>query len=670
MGIFGHGNVTGIGQALEEQRGGVLSGVGQALEEQRAGVLSGVSQALEKQRGGVLSGVSQAVAEQPGGGLPFIQGHNEQGMVHAAVAYAKQNHRLRIYACTSSIGPGALNMVTAAATATVNRIPVLLLPGDIFACRQPDPVLQQLEVPHDYSISANDAFKPVSKYWDRILRPEQLMTAAMNAMRVLTDLVDTGAVTLALPQDVQTEAYDYPEEFFAKRVHVIERRPLSKQACEEACDLIAGKKRPLLICGGGVHYAEAYEALVKFAETFHVPIAETQAGKGAVVWNHPLNVGGVGVTGSAAANVLAKQADLIIAVGTRLADFTTASKTAFQNPDVDILSLNVARIDAMKMNATPLVADAREGLDALTEALQRRAYVADYAEGEIASLKRTWDAEVDRLYALEAAPGGLSDGATDGVSGGVSDGLRSGGPNGVLGGMSDGQSQGLTQTAAIGEINRFLDENAVIVAAAGGLPGDLHRLWRAKSVNSYHMEYGFSCMGYEIAGAFGVKLAEPEKEVYALLGDGSYIMLHSELLTSLQERRKITVLLFDNSGYQCIHNLQRSHGSSGFGNELRYRSAETGKLTGAYVPIDFRQLAQGLGAKGYRATTLVELREALSRARLDTVSSLIDIKVLPGTGTDGYESWWRVAVAEVSESDKVRAAFENSLEHLKQARQM
>ncbi len=585
MGIFGHGNVTGIGQALEDED-------------------------------------SQLV---------YIQGHNEQGMVHAATAYAKHKNRLQIFACTSSIGPGALNMVTAAATATVNRIPVLLLPGDIFACRQPDPVLQQIEDPSDYTVSANDAFRPVSRYWDRIVRPEQLMTAALNAMRVLTDPAETGAVTLCLPQDVQTEAYDYPVSFFHKRVWEIERRPPARSALERAAEWVMAKRRPLLIVGGGVHYSQATEEVRRFAEAFAIPVAETQAGKSALPWDHPLNVGAIGVTGSRAANLLAKEADLVIAVGTRLSDFTTSSKTAFANPDVSLLAINVARFDAVKMDAVPLVADAREALAALREALAARGYTSGYSQAEISRLKAEWDAEVDRLYAAERA-------------------------------------DGLAQTRVIGEVNRAIGDDAVIVAAAGGLPGDLHRLWRSRRPKTYHMEYGFSCMGYEVAGAFGVKLADPEREVYALVGDGSYLMLHSELVTSLQEGRKINIVLFDNAGYQCIHHLQRGHGSRGFGNEFRYRSPETGRLTGDYLPVDFAGMAEAVGAKAYRVRTIEELREALASAKKEPRSTLIDVKVLPGTGTAEYESWWRVGVAEVSTRPEVQQAYEAMRRRVQTAR--
>ncbi|KIL40903.1 3D-(3,5/4)-trihydroxycyclohexane-1,2-dione hydrolase [Gordoniibacillus kamchatkensis] len=575
MGIFGHGNVTGIGEALERDPGS----------------------------------------------LQFIQGKNEQGMAHAAVAFAKQKNRLGIFACTSSIGPGALNMVTAAATATVNRIPALFLPGDTFAGRQPDPVLQQVEHAADYTVSANDAFKPVSKYWDRIVRPEQLMASLPQAMRVLTDPAETGAVTLALPQDVQCEAFDYPAAFFAKRVHPIDRRPMSESARRRAAELIAGKKKPFIIAGGGVHYSLAAQQLQAFAETFRIPVGETQAGKSAMAWDHPLNMGSIGATGSLAANRLAKDADLVICVGTRLSDFTTASKSAFQHPDVHFLQLNVSSLDSVKLGAVPVQADAKLALQGLREDLQAIGYSSAYITEELAQLKREWIAETDRLYALERA-------------------------------------DGLAQTRVLGEINAFLQPEDVIVCAAGSLPGDLHRLWRAERPKTYHMEYGFSCMGYEIAGAFGVKLAEPGREVYAMVGDGSYLMLHSELVTSLQEGRKITILLFDNHGFQCIHNLQREHGSDGFGNEFRYRSEATGGLTGDLMPIDFAANARSLGANAYTASTLSELRQALERAREQTASSLIHIRVLPGTNTGGYESWWRVDVAEVSASAKVRAAHE------------
>lgn len=585
MGIFGHGNVTGIGEALERETTELL----------------------------------------------FVQGKNEQGMVHAATAYAKQKNRRQIFACTTSIGPGALNMMTGAATATVNRIPVLLLPGDNFASRQPDPVLQQLEVPSDYSISANDPFKAVSKFWDRIVRPEQLMSSLLQAMRVLTDPVDTGAVTLALPQDVQTEAYDYPARFFEKRIHFLQRRPAERDAILRAADLIMRKKKPLIIAGGGVHYADATKELLAFAEAFSIPIAETQSGKSAVPWNHPLGLGGVGTTGTLAANRVAAEADLIIGIGTRFSDFTTASKSAFRNSDSAFLNLNVSSFDAVKMEADSITADAKLAIVALQLELTNRRFRSSYADGYIQELKADWDNEVDRLYALESA-------------------------------------NGLTQTRALGIINGFIESKDVVVGAAGSLPGDLHRVWRVTEPNTYHLEYGFSCMGYEISGAFGVALAEPDREVYALVGDGSYLMLHSELITAIQEGVKLTIMLFDNNGFQCIHNLQRGHGSDGFGNEFRFRSKETGRLDGPFMPIDFSLLARGLGAASYKATSVKELEQALHDAKAEQGPVLVEIKVLPGTNTDGYDSWWNVGVPEVSVSDKVRKAHEQMKQNISAAR--
>ncbi|WP_256761169.1 3D-(3,5/4)-trihydroxycyclohexane-1,2-dione acylhydrolase (decyclizing) [Cohnella sp. WQ 127256] len=585
MGIFGHGNVTGIGEALERSPGG----------------------------------------------LTFVQGKNEQGMTHAAIAFAKQKRRTQIYACTSSIGPGALNMVTAAGTATVNRIPLLLLPGDNFASRQPDPVLQQLEAGHDYTIAATDCFKPVSKYWDRIVRPEQLMSAALNAMRVLTDSAETGAVTLALPQDVQAEAYDYPLDFFKKRVFVLERQLPSAEALGRAVEAAKAKRRPLIIAGGGVQYSGANAELAAFAEKLGVPVAETQAGKGAMRWDHPLNVGGIGVTGGLAANRLAKEADLIIGIGTRYSDFTTASKSAFLQEGALFININVNRADAGKLEGISLCGDARETIRLLGEKLEQAGYTTAYGDGEIAKLKAEWDQEVDRLYALE-------------------------------------REDGLAQTRALGIINETIGEEAVIVCAAGSLPGDLQRLWRVGQPRGYHLEYGFSCMGYEVSGAFGVALAEPRRDVYAFAGDGSYLMLHSELITSLQERRKMTVLLFDNHGFQCIHNLQRGNGSDGFGNEFRYRESDTGRYTGVPLQIDFAAHARSLGAASYKAGTAEELREALRLAKNEKRTTLIEISVLPGTNTDGYESWWNVGVPAVSTSDKVTLAHEQMNERIQQAK--
>ncbi|MCM3208534.1 3D-(3,5/4)-trihydroxycyclohexane-1,2-dione acylhydrolase (decyclizing) [Paenibacillus illinoisensis] len=573
IGIFGHGNVTGIGEALERSPGS----------------------------------------------LTYMQGKNEQGMVHTAAAYAKQKNRRQIYACTTSIGPGALNMITAAATATVNRIPVLLLPGDNFATREPDPVLQQLEVSSDYTVSATDPFKAVSKYWDRIVRPEQLMIAVTQAMRVLTDPAETGAVTLALPQDVQAEAYDYPEAFFARKVHYLDRRPPVQAAIERAAELLARGRKPLLVAGGGVLYSEASVQLTAFAEAFGIPVAETQAGKSALSWDHPLNVGAIGVTGSLAANRLAREADVVIGVGTRFSDFTTASRSAFQHPEVTFINLNLNGMDAAKLGGEAILADAREGLQALQKAMQERGYRSGYSPSEVADLRSEWNREVDRLYELK-------------------------------------HEAGLAQTTAVGIINRTIDPSSIIVCAAGSLPGDLHRLWRAAAPKTYHMEYGFSCMGYEVSGAFGAALAEPNREVYAMVGDGSYLMLHSELVTSLQEQKKFTILLFNNNGFQCIHNLQREHGSDGFGNEFRYRESESGRLTGDYLPMDFAAHARSLGAQAYRAETAEQLEQALRDARNESVTTLIEIPVVPGTNAGGYESWWNVGVPEVSTEEKVMSA--------------
>ncbi|WP_454254028.1 3D-(3,5/4)-trihydroxycyclohexane-1,2-dione acylhydrolase (decyclizing) [Pseudomonas sp. Marseille-Q7302] len=608
--IFGHGNVLGLGQALE----------------------------------------------QDAGDLVVHQGRNEQGMAHAATGFAKQKLRRQIYACTSSVGPGAANMLTAAATATANRIPLLLLPGDVYASRQPDPVLQQIEQFHDLSISTNDAFRAVSKYWDRINRPEQLMSAAINAMRVLTDPAETGAVTLALPQDVQGEAYDYPDYFFAKRVHRLDRRPPVAAAIEEAVQLLGRKRKPLLICGGGVKYSGAAEALQRFAERFEIPFAETQAGKSAVVSSHELNVGGIGETGCLAANLLAKEADLIIGVGTRYTDFTTSSKWLYQHPEVEFLNLNVAAFDAGKLDGLAVVADAREALTALTEALGATGYRAGWGM-QVGDAREQYHQEVARVYAAGYTGADFVPEIDDDL------------PRAVLEEFVRLTGSCLTQSQVLGRLNERLADDAIIVAAAGSLPGDLQRAWHSKGVNTYHLEYGYSCMGYEINAALGVKLAEPELEVYALVGDGSYQMLHSELATSIQERRKINVVLLDNMTFGCINNLQMEHGMGSFGTEFRYRNPETGRLDGDFVPVDFAMSAAAYGCKTYRVKTLEELDAALADARQQTVSTLIDIKVLPKTMIHKYLSWWRVGGAEVSTSEKIAAVSRMLKEKTAQARQ-
>ena len=585
MGIFGHGNVTGIGEALE----------------------------------------------YGGTGLRYIQGHNEQGLVHAATAFAKQKNRLGIYACTSSIGPGATNMITGAAAATVNRIPVLLLPGDTFADRQPDPVLQQIETPWDYTINANSAFKPVSRYWDRIERPEQLMVAGLNAMRVLTDPVETGAVTLCLPQDTQAEAYDYPESFFAKRIWHLDRRPLHSRQLKEAVALLSQAEKPLIIAGGGVHYSLATETLREFAKTFRIPVCETQAGKSAMSWKDEMSVGGVGVTGTSAANLLVKDADVVLVVGSRLQDFTTASKQGFAE-NAKILHLNVSQYDGLKMDSVALQADAKSGLEALHDALQTAGYQTspEYRK-RIAQLQAEWNAEVDRLYQLTSAEGNV-------------------------------------QSLIVGALNEFMAPEDVILCAAGSLPGDLHRLWRSELPKTYHLEYGYSCMGYEVSGGLGAKLALDQGEVYVIVGDGSYLMLHSEFLTTLKEHVKINVVLLDNSGYQCIKNLQMAHGSVGFGNEFRHREESTGRLTGEITPVDFKKYAEALGVKAFHAENVDEFREALQAAKQEKISTLIEVKVLPGTMTDGYHSWWRVGVPEVSNSKTTTDSHQKMTEEIRKAR--
>ncbi|MCJ2373452.1 3D-(3,5/4)-trihydroxycyclohexane-1,2-dione acylhydrolase (decyclizing) [Pseudomonas sp. RGM 3321] len=608
--VFGHGNVLGLGQALE----------------------------------------------QDSGDLVIHQGRNEQGMCHAAIGFAKQHLRRKIYACSSSVGPGAANMITAAATASANRIPLLLLPGDVYASRQPDPVLQQIEQFHDLSISTNDAFKAVSKYWDRINRPEQLMSAALNAMRVLTDPADTGAVTLALPQDVQAEAYDYPDSFLRKRVHRIDRRPPSKAMLDDALKLLAGKRKPLLICGGGVRYSGAADALQAFAERFDIPFAETQAGKSAIVSAHPLNMGGIGETGTVAANQLAKEADLIIGVGTRYSDFTTASKWLFQNPDVQFLNLNVGAFDVQKLDGVQVLADAQVALQALTESLQASGYRAVWGDAP-QTARAQLDAEVDRLYAVEYQREDFVPEINDHLDPAV---LRE---------FIELTGSCLTQSGVLGILNQNLPADAVIVAAAGSLPGDLQRAWRSTGVDTYHVEYGYSCMGYEVNAALGVKLAAPHRQVFALVGDGSYMMLHSELATSIQERRKINVVLLDNMTFGCINNLQMEHGMDSFGTEFRFRNPDTGKLDGDFVPVDFAMSAAAYGCKTYKVSTAEQLRQALVDAQRQTVSTLIDIKVLPKTMIHKYLSWWRVGVAEVSTTGTTAQVYEKLNRELAKARQ-
>ncbi|MDR2181605.1 MAG: 3D-(3,5/4)-trihydroxycyclohexane-1,2-dione acylhydrolase (decyclizing), partial [Treponema sp.] len=567
---------------------------------------------------GVVVGLGEALAAG-NTSLRFYQAKNEQGAGHAAIGFAKQHNRLKIMAACSSIGPGALNMVPAAATATANHIPVLFLPSDAFACRQPDPVLQQIEIPADYTNTASDAFRAVSRYWDRVQRPEQLMTAFINAFRVLTDPAETGAVTVSLPQDVQGEVYDYPEEFLAKRVHHIERRIPTAGQIGRAAAMLKAAEKPLVICGGGVRYSFAGGALERFCAAFDIPFAETQGGKGTVPWDNPYNLSGIGTTGALSANRLAKEADLIIALGTRLGDFTTCSKWLFQNPACRILGINAASFDACKMNAEPVIADAKLTLEALTEA------AAGYRSrwgNRVAAVRDEWKAEVDRLYREDAAP------------------------------APDGKPL-LSQARILGELNdRLLPRDAIVVSGSGSIPSDMQRVWRTRETGTYHMEYAFSCMGYEVAAALGVKIAFPEKEVVAIIGDGAYTMLHTELLTAVQEGKKIIVVVLDNAGFHCIDNLQYSQGIGHFGNEWKTRDA-SGRLDGAPVSVDYAKNGESWGALGLRARTPEELAAAVGEALASERSVVIDCKVSPKTMTSGYESWWRVGTAQVSENPAV-----------------
>ena len=574
---------------------------------------------------GCVVGIGQAL-EQGGHSLTYYQGHNEQGMAHAAIAFAKQKKRREIIACTSSIGPGALNMVTACGTATANRIPLLVLPGDTFACRQPDPVLQQIEQPHSVGITANDAFKPVCKYFDRINRPEQLMTACINAMRVLTDPADTGAVCIAMPQDVEAEAFDYPEHFLKKRVWYMDRRIPSERETQAAADMLRSAKKPMMIVGGGVTYSESYKSALAFAEKFNIPIGETQAGKGQIPWNHPLNMGGVGVTGTGAANAIAKQTDLVIAVGTRLTDFTTCSKWGFQNPDVKMLSVNVCAFDAFKMDSVAVIGDAKESLDRISGKLD--SYKSSWSD-EYKNAQSEFFREIDRSFGVKL-------------------------------------ENGFSQTRALGIINEKSEDDAVVIASSGSLPGCMQRLWKSKGEYTYHVEYGFSCMGYEICGALGAKLACPDKEVYTMVGVGSFLMLHSELYTAVQEKAKINVMLFDNSGWGCIENLQNNQGTDTFGTRFTRRT-DTG-LDGEVIVTDYAKIAEGYGCKAYRVANEEELYAALEDSKKQTVPCLFDIKVAHKSMSDGYDSWWRVGVAEVSTSATVQKAYEDMKENIAKAR--
>ncbi len=597
---------------------------------------------------GIVCGLGQALDENRGN-LTVFQGKNEQGMAHVATSFAKQHNRRKIIACSSSIGPGAANMITAAATATVNNVPLLLLPADTFACRQPDPVLQQFEQPQSLSITTNDAYKPVCRYWDRIVRPEQLMSTMINAMRCLTDTANAGAVCVSIPQDVEGESYDYPEEFFQKRVHKITRIAPAVDEIEDIAKILLDAKKPLVIAGGGVRYSEAGEAVEKFCEKHNIPFCETQSGKSAVHSSHKLNLGGVGVTGNLSANVIAKEADVIIGVGTRFSDFTTASKSLFK-ANAKFITINTDRFDAYKLGATKVVCDAKLGINALSDAIGE--YKSSYTT-EISDAKKAWDEEMAKLsvykYDDDFKP------------------LIEARYEPTIPEFVDKTGGVITQTSALALIRDIIDDDAIAVAASGSLPGDMQRMWTTNSLYSYNMEYGYSCMGYEIAGALGSKLASPEKEVYAFCGDGGYLMLHSELVTSIQEKKKINVLLFDNAGFGCINNLQMSNGIGNLATEFRKRD-DDGNLLGELMHIDFAKSASGYGVKTYTATTLEELKDALEDSKKQNISTLIDIKVLPKSMTDGYDAWWHVGIASTSSKEGVNNAFKNKEENLKKAR--
>jgi len=588
FGIFGHGNVAGIGQAL-----------------------------------------LQAELEEPET-LPYILGRNEQAMVHTAVAYARMKNRLQTYAVSSSVGPGATNMLTGAALATINRLPVLLLPADTFADRSASPLLQELELPQSGDVTVNDAFRPVSKYFDRILRPEQLPAALMSAMRVLTDPIETGAVTLCFPQDVQAEAYDWPAALFEKRVWHVTRPVPERLVLEAAAAIIKSAKRPLIVAGGGVMYSRAQEALARFCRVTRIPVGQTQAGKGTLAYNHPQCLGAIGSTGTTAANAIARDADLVIGIGTRYSDFTTASRTAFQNPDVRFVNINVAGLDAIKHAGLSVVADARETLDALPPLLDRYrvdgSYIVNYTE-----LNAAWEETVQRAYLPPT-------------------------PNAGAGGL-------LTQNEVIGMVNELSDSRDVVVCAAGSMPGDLHKLWRTRDPKGYHVEYGYSCMGYEIAGGIGVRLACPDRDVFVMVGDGSYLMMATELVTAVQEGIKVITVLVQNHGFASIGSLSESLGSQRFGTSYRYRNPETGRLDGDKLPVDLAANAASLGVEVIKAMTVGEFAEAIKAAKAAAHSIVIYVETDPLISAPDSESWWDVPVSATSTLESTKQARKIYEEH-------
>ena len=596
---------------------------------------------------GIVLGIGQAL-EHDAGNLKVIQGKNEQGMAHAAIAYSKQMLRKKIYAVTASAGPGSANMITAAATAFANNIPVLFLPADTYATRQPDPALQQLEHEQSVSITTNDAFKAVSRYWDRVTRPEQLMSALLRAFEVLTNPAITGPVTICISQDVEGEAFDYDVRFFKKRTHYVDRKIPTNRELDGAIDLIKSSKNPVIIVGGGAKYSQSREALIEFSKKYNVPLLETQAGKSAVESTFKNNLGGLGITGNLAANKIAQQADLIIGIGTRFTDFTTSSKTLFNFKQAQVLSINVNRMQALKLDGFAVVADAKLTLEKITPMLE--GYRSEFGN-TITELKQGWLEERMRLGNIKFNRKDFVPEVKDQFS------------QEVLNEYADVLNTELPQTTAIATINEVIDSDSIVVTAAGSLPGDLHRIWNSEVPNTYNAEYGYSCMGYEVSGALGVKLAEPEKEVYSFVGDASFLMLHSEFITSIQNANKINVLLFDNSGFGCINNLQMGFGNGSYHCEFR---TSDGKI----MNIDYAKVAEGYGAKVYRANTVEKLREALKDAKKQTCSTLIEMKVLPKTMTDGYEgSWWNLGAPEVTHTKNQKQAIETKKKKLKSSRQ-
>ncbi|MER2106768.1 MAG: 3D-(3,5/4)-trihydroxycyclohexane-1,2-dione acylhydrolase (decyclizing) [Solibacillus sp.] len=599
--IFGHGNVLGIGQALE----------------------------------------------QDAGHLKVIQGKNEQGMAHAAIAYSKQMLRRKIYAVTTSVGPGAANLVAAAGTALANNIPVLLIPGDTFATRQPDPVLQQFEQEYSLAVTTNDALKPVSRYWDRITRPEQLMSSLIRAFEVMTDPGKAGPATICISQDVEGEAYDFDEKFFEKRVHYVDRKQPVARELNGAIKLIKTSKNPVILIGGGAKYSGAREILMEISGKYEIPLVETQAGKATVESSFAYNLGGLGITGTLVANKIVQNADLVIGVGTRYTDFATSSKTAFNFETTKFLNINVSRLQAYKLDAFQVVADAKETLEKISAGLE--GYRSQFGEA-IHDLKELWAEERNRLANVKFERENFDPEVKNHFT------------QDILNEYADALQTNLAQTTALITVNDLIAPTSTIITSAGSLPGDVQRLWHTSAPNTYNVEYGYSCMGYEVSGALGVKLATPDEEVYSLVGDGSFLLMHSELVTAIQYNQKINVVLFDNSGFGCINNLQMDHGGGSYFCEFRTHDQQI-------LTIDYAKVAEGYGAKVYRVHNIEQLKAAIEDAKQQTVSTLIDIKVLPKTMSDGYETWWNVGVAEVSISETIQEAHEKRMQKLALAKQ-